>query len=223
MSDLRKYNPTLLDRANTAIDPSQYKRGSFGRFGANLAQNVMDLLGVSDASYVPNNSGFGIMEATANPSRYYIPEWDREALKDEQSRNMNTMMMNSIDVPEAKAVKGLVNSVANVMDHGTLNIPLSKRGGGSIDNQIDKYNKAMKDQKDLAWKEGKTERDVKEQERKDLKNQATDAFKSLDRSTINKFASIRSKTPAQVRDWLKEMIILNPKTLINYVEQMKAL
>lgn len=89
-----------------------------------------------------------------------------------------------------------------MLDHGILNIPLSKRG--NIDNQIDAY-KAQK------AKEEKQERDLIKKERAALKAEAKELYNSLTREQLQKVAKHKNVKLSELRTTLKAFCDIAPK------------
>ena len=93
------------------------------------------------------------------------------------------------------------------MDHGTLNIPLAKRG--NIDAQLDRY---KADQK-RAEKERQREREA---ERKALKPLALSLLESASPGRIAALAAKCGMTPAAVRKELKSKCHWQPQFIVRF-------
>jgi len=84
----------------------------------------------------------------------------------------------------------------HALDHGMLNVPLKKRGGGSIDNQIDRY---KADQARAAKQERKTAS-------QQLKADRIAAKAAVSAATDERIAALAAKvdqTPVAVRAYLR--------------------
>lgn len=94
------------------------------------------------------------------------------------------------------------------MDHGILNLPLSKRGGGSIDAQIDRYKKS-------AARERAGRSKIASQARK----AAAAALKAAPDSKLVSLAGKLKLTLGQTRAKLKSECISSPHLVLSFLTE----
>lgn len=99
------------------------------------------------------------------------------------------------------------------LDHGTLNVPLVKRG--NIDNQLDRY------KKEQAAAENE-KREVRNSEHVDAKSVAKPMFDTLSSDHIKVYADKAGIKPSEAKKELKSMAHWQPEKAIKVFEALKA-
>ena len=95
------------------------------------------------------------------------------------------------------------------LDHGVLNVPLSKRG--NIDRDLDRYNAAQAAQ-------AAAERKARSVQHKAEKARALDMLAAFPQSSLAALAARIGKTPAEVRSHLRSECHWNPAFVIKVLE-----
>lgn len=95
------------------------------------------------------------------------------------------------------------------LDHGILNVPLSKRG--DIDREIDRHKAAMASK-------AATERKAKAAQAKADKARALEMLAAFPQSSLAAVAARINKTPASVRSHLRSECHWNPAFVIKVLE-----
>ena len=99
------------------------------------------------------------------------------------------------------------------LDHGTLNVPLAKRG--NIDNQLDRYKKeqaAVENEK----------REIRNSEHADAKSSAKPMFDTLSSDHIKVYADKAGIKPSEAKKELKSMAHWQPEKAVKVFEALKA-
>lgn len=99
------------------------------------------------------------------------------------------------------------------LDHGTLNVPLAKRG--NIDNQLDRYKKeqaAVENEK----------REIRNSEHADAKSSAKPMFDTLSSDHIKVYADKAGIKPSEAKKELKSMAHWQPEKAVKIFEALKA-
>ncbi len=104
------------------------------------------------------------------------------------------------------------NSFNKRLDHGVLNIPLSKRG--NIDKQLDQYKKQQ-----AAIEKDK--RDIQKMEFNDVQKIAKPMFETLNQDQIQHYASKANITLSKAKQELKSMGHWQPKKAIKVYQALK--
>lgn len=99
------------------------------------------------------------------------------------------------------------------LDHGTLNVPLAKRG--NIDNQLDRY------KKEQAAVENK-KREIRNSEHVDAKSVAKPMFDTLSSDHIKAYADKAGIKPSEAKKELKSMAHWQPEKAIKVFEALKV-
>ena len=99
------------------------------------------------------------------------------------------------------------------LDHGTLNVPLAKRG--NIDNQLDRY------KKEQAAVENK-KREIRNSEHVDAKSVAKPMFDTLSSDHIKVYADKAGIKPSEAKKELKSMAHWQPEKAVKVFEALKA-
>lgn len=100
------------------------------------------------------------------------------------------------------------------LDHGVLNVPLDKRGNGSLDSQIDK---AMAEQAQAD----KEKREAKIAANKDLQDQAKAMFETLTNAEIQHYADKAGIALGEAKAELKGDAHFNPEKAISVYTALK--
>lgn len=100
------------------------------------------------------------------------------------------------------------------LDHGILNVPLDKRGGGSLDSQIDK---GLKEQAQAE----QDQRDATIAKNKDLQVEAKAMFETLTNEEIQHYADKAEIALGEAKTELKGMAHFNPEKAIQVYTALK--
>ncbi len=101
------------------------------------------------------------------------------------------------------------------LDHGMLNLPLDKRGGGSIDAQLDRY-KADKAREERA--------EVREHSKrtKALRAEVKAAIDALPADVVERSAAKVGKTPKQYIKTLRSLSYWQPAKFLPLIQKLNG-
>lgn len=111
-----------------------------------------------------------------------------------------------------RANNGEFGAGAHGPDTAMVNLPLDKRGGGSINAQLDRY---KAEQVAKAKSEAKTASGA----RKTDKAQAKASFAEHGAAMIEKYSKSMNKTPKDIREVLDQMAKWEPKQFNSFVDK----
>ena len=97
-----------------------------------------------------------------------------------------------------------------MLDHGLLNLPLNKRGGKSIDRELDEY-KAHQAQEAQDW------HFLNRENYKELKKEALEMFGRIDMHLLKACAEKQNMKPRELLKIIKETCSDNPRRAIKLI------